>query len=201
MIPRRLIRTVPTDTTADVERWWSQALEMHPGWEAVTYRDPIDPADFPITAPAWSCCTTGAQLAGLIRLEALMHGGGIYLDSDVEVFRPFTPLLDCRMFAAWEDANTIPDAVLGAEQGHPAVAACLELALERITGTSDDWHVGRGAWATGPGVTTTILANRPDVLVLPPSAFYAVHYSEKDRIDCPADPWEWCRHRWAGSWL
>jgi mannosyltransferase OCH1-like enzyme len=137
-------------------------------------------------------------------LEYLWHHGGIYLDADVEVYRSLIPLLGCSVFAAWEDQNTVPDAVIGAERHHPAIEACLQLALARIESDDDDWHTGNGAWATGPGVTTAVLVNRPDVLLLPPGSFYPYHYSEKLRRwdDHESEqPWAFGAHHWAGSWL
>lgn len=190
-----MFRTVPETTTDVVEQFWQGAQELHPGWEFITYRDPIDPAEFPISSPYWSQCSKGAQRAGLIRLEALLLHGGIYLDSDVEVFRPFDALLGCQVFAGWEDAHTVPDAVLGAEDGHPVIEECLELALARIK---------EGPWASGPGVTTAILPNNLDVLLLPPAAFYPYHYSRRDLrfADHKAmNPFAFCAHHWAASWL
>lgn len=205
MIPRRLIRTVPAGTPAEVESFWAKACDLHPGWEHVTLRDPIDPAGFPVTAPHWDRCTSGAQFAGLIRLEALWHGGGIYIDADIDPFRPLDPLLGCQMFACWEDENTVPDAVLGAIPRHPAVGACLELAIERLCSDSDDWRTGNGAWATGPGVTTTVLPGRRDVLLLPPGSFFPVHYSQKAIVDWDGvetdHPWAFAAHRWHASWV
>lgn len=204
MIPKRLIRSVPVKTSDEVEAFWDQAAELHAGWEMVTLRDPIDPTWFPLTAKHWSRCQSGAQLAGLVRLEALWHRGGVYIDSDVECYRPFTPLMDLRAFAAWEDPAVVPDAVLGAERAHPAIMDCLNLALRRLHSNDPDWCTGSGAWATGPGVTTTVLPNRGDVLVLPPGAFYPYSYTEKHRRheDHAAEqPWAFCAHHWAGSWL
>lgn len=201
MIPGRIFRTVPAVTTDEAETFWKIAVDLHPDWEMVTYRDPIDPALFPLTFPSWSRCQNGAQLAGLIRLEALLEGG-IYIDSDVELFQPLDPLLACSAFAGWEDPNTVPDAVLGATSAHPATVACLDLALERIHSDNGDWRSGNGAWATGPGVTTAVLPGRPDVLLLPPGAFYPVHYSEKHLLDSyTPDPWTFGVHRWHASWL
>lgn len=202
MIPARLIRTVPKNTTAEVEAFWSGAQRLHPRWDTVTYRDPIDPGIFPITSPHWEKCTSGAQFAGLVRLEALYGTGGIYLDSDVELFRPLDSLRACSAFAAWEDDEVIPDAVLGAEPHHPAILACLELALERLNSDTTDWRTGPGAWGTGPGVTTTALPDRPDVLVLPPGSFYPVHYSQKNHLTrLKPDPWTFGVHHWHGSWV
>lgn len=204
MIPRRIIRSVPTETSDEVEHFWKIAGDLHPGWEMVTYRDPLDPLDLPLTAGLAHLCKTGAQLAGIVRLEALFRRGGIWLDSDVELYRPLDSLRHCEMFAAWEDANTVPDAVLGAMAFHPAILECLNLAGGRLHLTDPDWRTGNGAWSTGPGVTTTILPGRPDVLLLPPGSFYPYHYTEKDRRHedhRTAQPWAFGAHHWAGSWL
>lgn len=204
MIPRRIIRSVPAATTAEVEAFWSKAQDLHPGWELATYRDPIDPDGFPLTSPDWHRCTSGAQLAGLVRLEALYHHGGIWLDSDVEVYRPLDPLLGCQAFACWEDTEVVPDAVLGAEAHHPAIEECISLALARLRSARSDWRTGSGAWATGPGVTTTVLPGRSDVLLLPPGSFYPYNYRELARRHedhAKANPWAFGAHHWAGSWL
>lgn len=203
MIPARLIRTIPPDPTDEAERFWQQACELHPSWEHVTYRDPIDPAWFPMTGPHWHLCRSGAQKAGLIRLEALLHMGGIYIDSDLEVFRPLESLRMLRGFSVWEDTSTAPDFVLGAEPGHPAVRECLRLAVDRIRQDgNDDWRTGNGAWSTGPGVTTTVLPGRSDWLLLPPATFAPYHYTELHRADDDhaAQPFTFGAHRWRHSW-
>jgi len=194
-IPRILHRVVPETTTPIVEAYWKRFKALHPGWSHMTHRDPLDPAQWPLTSSHWNECTTGAQLAGLIRLEALYRWGGIYVDSDCEPYRSLEPLLGAHAFAGWEDRNVIPDAVLGAEPEHPAILACIKLALKLLP---------KGAWESGPGVTTRLLKNRPDVLLLPPGSFYPYHYKEKERARDDhkvASPWAFMAHHWAGSWL
>lgn len=192
-IPRILHRVVPQVSPPEAEEWWLRFGELHPDWTLMTHRDPLKPADWPLTAHRWKDCSSGAQLAGLIRLEALWRWGGIYVDQDVEPARSFEPLLPLRAFAAWEDAKVVPDAVLGAEPEHPAIRACLDLALKRVR---------RGPWESGPGVTTAVLPGRSDVLLFPPGAFFPVHYKEKERLaDYQPEPWVFAVHQWWGSWL
>lgn len=193
-IPRILHRTVPADTTDEVEGWWRSFQRLHPGWEFRTYREPIDPADWPLTGDLFDRCQNGAQKAGLIRLEALHRDGGVYVDSDVEPIRSLEPLLQLQAFAAWEDETTVPDAVLGAEPGHPAWAEMITKARSVIEGGGD-------AWGSGPGVTTATLPNRADVLVLPPGAFYPHHYLEKAKAgERTTRPWVFVEHKWHHSW-
>lgn len=193
-IPRVLHRTVPAETSPQVEEWWASFMLLHPGWEFRTYREPIDPADWPLTGDLFARCQNGAQKAGLIRLEALVTHGGVYVDSDVEPCRPFEPLLHVPAFAGWEDETTAPDAVLGAEPEHPAFVEALTKARSVIEGGGD-------AYQSGPAVSTAVLPNRPDVLVLPPGAFYPHHYLRKGNVDDNDGPWVFARHHWHGSWL
>lgn len=194
-IPRRLHRSVPLVTSPQVEEWWTAWGQLHPDWELFTWRDPVDKTRFPLTSPHWDRASSGAQLAGLIRLEALYRYGGVYVDSDVEPYRSLEPLLGARAFAAWEDRNVVPDAVIGAEPEHPAILEAIHLAIKRLPD---------GAWESGPGVTTAIFPNRPDVLLLPPGSFYPYHYKakkERDRDHKQEQPWAFAAHHWAGSWL
>lgn len=196
-IPRVIHRTVPQHREAAVDRFWREFGAMYPDWELRSWEEPLDPADFPVTSPLWSLCQSGAQRAGLVRLELLWTHGGIYVDSDVQPLRRMDELLSCRVFGAWEDANCVPDAVLGAVPGHPAVGEMLNMAAERLKAGQDAWH-------TGPGVTTTVMPKRRDVTVLPPGAFYPYHYLEKARARenfRETAPWAYAVHHWHGSWL
>lgn len=58
-----------------------------------------------------------AFAADYIRLYALYHYGGIYLDTDVEVVRRFDNLLHLPYFVGTEGNNWIEAAVFGAEKG------------------------------------------------------------------------------------
>jgi hypothetical protein len=198
MIPHRLIRTVPAVTDPAAEALWVTATALHPGWEHVTLRDPVDRSRFPVTSPFWDGCETGAQLADLIRAEELWHRGGWYIDSDVLCVKPFDQLCALEGVVAWEDGDHIPNAIMGFRPGHLAVGRVLELAIERR---------GQGTWAAGVGVTTEVFGQeRRDVVVLPPQMFYPVHWrvAHAQAQDWDAvvqrSPWVWAVHQYAASW-
>jgi mannosyltransferase OCH1-like enzyme len=170
---------------------------MHPDWEHVTWRDPVDPCQFPLTSPYWSECETGAQLADLIRAEDLLHRGGVYIDSDVEMLRPFDSLCSLDGFAGWEDEFHIPNAVLGFRPGHPALQHVVAQAIEKRK---------CGTWIAGVGVTTSVFRGRVDMTLLPPGSFYPVHWRDahKGLVNwedaARANPWAFCLHRYKASW-
>lgn len=197
MIPRRLVRTVPSTTEPHTEQYWDDACRLHPDWEHVTWRDPVDQNAFPLTSPYWDEVESGAQLADLIRAEDLYHRGGFYIDSDVQMLRPLDVLCAQAGVAAWEDHLFIPNAVLGFTPGHPALRDVIDKAIARR---------GQGTWIAGVGVTTEVFRNRADMLLLPPGAFYAIHWREAHRgfVDwrqaAKDNPWAFCLHRYAASW-
>lgn len=197
-IPRILHRVVPEITSPQADQWWAEFDALHPGWELRTHRDPLDPADWPLTAPHWAKAANGAQFADMIRLEALLRFGGIYVDQDVQPFRSLNPLLPLHAFAAWENERCVPNAVMGAVPGHPAIRTCLDVMLSRLPGPT---------WQAGPGVLTDVLPGRDDILLLGPESFYAVDYRSPDRAALmegfkpAAHPAAFGLHWYWGSWL
>lgn len=193
VIPRIMHRTVPTETTREVERWWKDRQELHPGWEFRTYRDPIDPELFPTTSPLWDRCETGAQKADLIRLEALVQWGGVYVDADCRPIRSHEPLRVCGAYAAWEDETTIPNAVMASTPRHPAMVEVLERAVAGV-------KAGHDTYRSGVAITTAVFRDRDDMVLLPPGAFYPHHYLAKARAGLDVGPWTFEEHMWSHSW-
>ncbi|MDR2496364.1 MAG: hypothetical protein LBD21_04475 [Tannerellaceae bacterium] len=81
-----------------------------------------------------------AFAADYIRLFALYAEGGIYLDSDVRVFRKFDKFLRYSAFSGtekWRDAQNkytgcgIQAAIIGAEKGNPWIKDCMAYYLSR----------------------------------------------------------------------
>lgn len=69
-----------------------------------------------------------AFAADYIRLYAVYTYGGIYLDMDIEVLKPFDDLLNSDLIFACEDNNTkhLEAGCFGATKGHPFIGKCLE---------------------------------------------------------------------------
>lgn len=67
-----------------------------------------------------------AYAADYIRLYAVYHYGGIYLDTDVEVLKSFDPLLELPYFVGTEGDLFIEAAVIGAEKNNEWIGYCLK---------------------------------------------------------------------------
>lgn len=196
MIPRRLIRTVPEHTSDEVEKFWADACALHPGWDFVTLRDPVNRDPFPATRHLFDRCESGAQLADLIRIEYLYRYGGVYLDSDVEVYRSFEPLTGLSAFAGYDCVDYIPNAIIGATQWHGAMLRAMLRAQENFS---------KGTWMTGVGATTSVFRDpNADVVLFPPGSFYPIFWKDKARTDWSMvqkkNPWAFCAHHAHHSW-
>ncbi len=72
-----------------------------------------------------------AFAADYIRLYALYHYGGIYLDTDVEVLKSYNPLLHLNMMVGFDHMeNRLEAATWGAEKGN----TCIKILLDSYDG-------------------------------------------------------------------
>lgn len=67
-----------------------------------------------------------ADEADVVRLYALYHFGGIYMDTDVEVVRPIDQFLQHAAFSGFEDEVNIPTGIMASEKGHPLIKELLD---------------------------------------------------------------------------
>lgn len=190
MIPKVLHRVVPEDVPDVFEAYWQRWCCLHPDWVTFTWQDPLDPADWEM-GRLFGKCSTGAQLAGLVRLEVVYRIGGVYVDMDMEPVRPIDELCDNECFIGTEDGTILTDAMFGAAPGHRGIRACMDLLLD-------------GYWSanpsdTGPRLTTQMLSGRHDVTVLPKDALYPYLWTEPDRAT-EHFPESFAVHRWNHSW-
>jgi len=72
-----------------------------------------------------------ALISDFLRLYALYHEGGIYLDTDVELVKPLEPFLNDQCFIGFQEELPTPHwvncAIMGAEPQHHFVWDCLDL--------------------------------------------------------------------------
>lgn len=71
-----------------------------------------------------------AYVADVARFWILYHEGGIYMDTDVEVYKPLDEFLD-KAFIGFEDERYLSTAVIGAEKGNPAIKMMLDFYMAR----------------------------------------------------------------------
>ncbi|MDQ0256575.1 hypothetical protein J2S74_003997 [Evansella vedderi] len=62
-----------------------------------------------------------AFVSDYVRVHSLYHEGGIYLDTDVEVFKPFDDLLHHDSFWGFEQENFIATSTIGVAKGNKLI--------------------------------------------------------------------------------
>ncbi|CAN7295217.1 glycosyltransferase family 32 protein [Paenibacillus sp. LjRoot56] len=147
-----------------------------------------------------------AFVSDYARVHALYHMGGIYLDTDVEVFRPFDDLLHHESFWGFEQANFIATSTIGAMKGNKLIQLFLESYEQktfiRANGGFDS--------LTNVAVITRLLTERglkPDGLFqeLPNlGTFYPqTYFSPYDYINCQTFKTSitYAMHHFYKSWL
>lgn len=68
-----------------------------------------------------------AFVSDYARLKIIYEYGGIYLDTDVEILKPFDDLLELKGFLGFQDNNEVATGLgFGAEKGNPVVKAMLD---------------------------------------------------------------------------
>lgn len=151
------------------EEWWEDFKELNPGWTFVTHLD----ASALLEDDVIAACKAPAQLADILRLAVLEQYGGVYVDCDTRPLKSLDSLLVTDAFAGYEHGTglgkrtVVPNAILGAVAHHPAISASVDLAISRLPGP---------VWWAGPGATSVMLQHREDVTLMPPDAFYPVHW-------------------------
>ena len=82
-----------------------------------------------------------AFVSDYVRLKALHEMGGVYLDTDVQLFKSLEPFLEHKGFVGFENKTSIATCVIGAQVGHPVVGSWLE------------WYRGRSYLVNGKANT------------------------------------------------
>lgn len=96
-----------------------------------------------------------AFVSDYVRVYALFHFGGIYLDTDVEVFKPFDDLLHHDSFWGFEQEDFIATSTIGAAKGNQLIKIFLD-SYQKKSFIKDD---GNFDDLTNVAIITEILRN------------------------------------------
>lgn len=138
-------------------------------------------------------------VADPIRIDALYQYGGIYLDTDVEVYKSFDNLLDNKFFIGIEQPHYFGNATIGAEKGNELLKEILDIYRDKKFITHTNWW----EYETGPMIVTDVLSKyvnrdsmeyqKHDKLTVYPKKYFVNH----DKLDDDV----YCKHHMLGSWF
>ena len=134
-------------------------------------------------------------MADYLRLKILYERGGVYFDTDIQVIKDITPLLDRSILLGYEKNYKgdlqIGTGVIGCEKGNPVIRACLDFYEERI------WDV---PFYTIPRVMGCVLKQYPDKDILPYNMLTPFAYNDVFDLSKLTDE-TYTVHWFEGSWL
>ena len=102
-----------------------------------------------------------AFVSDVARLFALVHEGGIYMDTDVEVVRSFDDLLDNKAFLGFEGTKWIATSAMGTEPNNPILRYFYESYKSRSF-IKQDGNLDR---TTNVEVLTNLLVEKQNLLL------------------------------------
>lgn len=155
-------------------------------------------------------CPSGAFRADLIRLEVVYKYGGVYLDSDVELFRPIDSLLANNVFTVEENDYYLMNAIFGAAPNNKIIFDALQESIEIVksgylmkNSFIEDAKHTEGFAPFGPYVFEKHLRN-PKVNILLTKSFDTYTQEKRTKEDISSmkkDKDIYGKHWYAGSWL
>jgi len=191
MIPRILHFSIPERPTDDQRRAIDEARRRNPDWEVKVWQDPVQNDGFLLKD--YHCkANSGAQLADLIRLDAIFRFGGIYLDSDIFLNKSLLPLTSSDHFFCSEDGKNLTNAAFGATSNNRLIEKIIRELLEN----EPDWTLPPNV-TTGPVLFARVLQWESELVLLPRETFYPYNWNEEPVAPLPNS---YGVHAWAASW-
>ena len=144
-----------------------------------------------------------AFVSDYVRLYAIHKYGGIYLDTDVELFQTLDPFLDHEFFTGFESKDSPVTAIIGCEKNNRFVGNLLEYYADRhfvVDGKLDtmtntaiitEYMIDIGVQLNGKKQTVSGCTIYPEVVFCPNNIMKVFNrYSRKT----------YCTHHFMGSW-
>ena len=139
-----------------------------------------------------------AYVSDVARLYALYTEGGIYMDTDVQVYQSLDKFLRHSFFTGFESSNYPVTATMGAEKGHPLIKEMLDVYNTKEFKTHKNWH----EYETNTMILSDIIGKyfdrtepiyqvRDKMAIYPPTTFCS-HVNLTDDV--------YTQHRMFGSW-
>ena len=129
------------------------------------------------------------------RYYKLHYFGGIYLDLDIEVVKPFDDLLNNKFVIGYESDTWINNAVMMGEAGSKFMKDCLDC-MDNM-----DLTIPEVELETGPRLVTKLIKeNQYDDVTVLPERYFSPHrwYQKYDPKEITPDTY--CVHHFEHSW-
>jgi len=211
MIPKRLHYVwvggeMPRKQRAYIDSWRT----TNPDYEIVGWNEENIDLTLPPIAHAYAR-RRWSTVADIVRLMAVHEQGGIYLDTDFQVYRSLDRLLEHRCFFAFQHqqhpTDWVCNGVFGAVPGHPIIARARDAVLQLSPSRFGLHRPTR----YGPKLVTRLLREAGlrhyspagvmvgDVFVCPTSFFFPFSHDETFNEACIGSD-TLAAHFWEKSW-
>ncbi len=146
-----------------------------------------------------------------LRVYILYNYGGIYLDTDMVVYKSFDPLLHTHFFIGKESDLTISAGIIGAIKNHYILKECLS--LYSSYNNSESFSLFLSKKITIPLIITQVLnaslstngnnlEKIKNITIYPSEYFYPIKFSERNTVSSfvPTNQNTYTLHLWEASW-
>lgn len=183
--------------------YWRQWCLYHPDWQPCLWSDYLVSTIALVNQDLYDQAVVLAQKADILRFELIYIYGGIWLDTDVEVVQPLSPLLDNEFFTGYEDDNYLCPSVFGAVPEHPVSKALVEHLADNMHKHGfpaiNDYRDCVGLEQSATRYFTREVKQFPDVTLYDRRYFYPYGWWEQDQAG-RRFPETYTVHHWAASW-
>ena len=140
-----------------------------------------------------------AFVSDYVRVKVLYEYGGVYLDTDMEIIKDITPLLNTKLFLGYENDYTMSFGIVGTVAKNDIFKKFIKFYEEEI------WH---SPLHIVTGIFTKILTekygdisniSKEEVIVYPREYFYPYNHDEEFTEECITTN-TYAIHWWDKSW-